>query len=51
MAYMCVLAPSHECDGCMECEDHKAEDYSNEDFERDSYRDEAYIRSIEKEDY
>ena len=20
MAYTCVLAPSHECDGCQECE-------------------------------
>lgn len=23
MAYMCVLAPSHECDGCQECEEDK----------------------------
>jgi hypothetical protein len=30
MAYMCVLAPSHECDGCQECEqgyDEKYDDY------------------------
>lgn len=30
MAYMCVLACNHECDGCQECEqgyDEKYDDY------------------------
>ena len=50
MAYMCVLAPSRECDGCQECEEHE-EEYDNSDFDRDYERDEAYIRFLEKEDY
>lgn len=25
MAYMCVLAPSKECDGCRECEEQEQE--------------------------
>jgi len=31
MAYMCVLAPSRECDGCEECEDRRQDDYEDED--------------------
>lgn len=50
MAYMCVLAPSRECDGCQECEEHE-EEYDNSDFEYEHERDEAYIRFLEKEDY
>ena len=50
MAYMCVLAPSHECDGCQECEEHE-EEYDNSDFERDYERDEAYISYLEREGY
>ena len=50
MAYMCVLAPSQECDGCQECEEQKQE-YDNSDFERDYERDEAYISYLEREGY
>ena len=37
MAYRCILAPSRECDGCMECEDRQDYDprwdseYDNDD--------------------
>ena len=31
MAYMCVLAPSHECDGCQECEQGHNDKYDDHD--------------------
>ena len=45
MAYRCILAPSRECDGCMECEDRQDYDprwdseYDNDDeqIEREEY--------------
>lgn len=46
MAYMCVLAHSRECDGCMECED-RQEHYDNSDSEYENYRDEMYLRREE----
>lgn len=46
MAYMCVLAPSQECDGCEECED-RQEHYDNSDSEYENYRDEMYLRREE----
>ena len=48
MAYTCVLAPSHECDGCQECEDRKTEDDWDGDFDRK--RDDAYLRYLEREE-
>jgi len=54
MAYMCVLAPSHECDGCMECQEGYDEEFDLRwdddyaDFRRHYERDEAYIRSLEE---
>lgn len=50
MAYMCVLAHTKECDGCLECEQ-VAEEYDNSDFEHDYKRDEDFIRYIEREEY
>ena len=44
MAYMCVLACNHECDGCQECEGYNTErpdEDSWDDFLRDSERDNA----------
>jgi len=40
MAYMCVLACNHECDGCQECEhgyDERLDDYDElmEEIERE----------------
>lgn len=47
MAYMCVLAPSKECDGCEECEE-KEEAYDPRwDCEYD--HDEEYCRYCERE--
>lgn len=52
MAYMCVLAPSHECDGCQECEEKRMTKeewlWNKQEAEYDSYRDESYLRSIEE---
>ena len=48
MAYMCVLAPSHECDGCQECESTKRKYDPRWDAEYDN--DEAYTRYIEREE-
>lgn len=47
MAYTCVLAPSHECDGCQECEETKRDpDPWDEDYDRDD----DYCRYLESED-
>ena len=47
MAYTCVLAPSHECDGCQECEENENKYDPRWDCEYD--HDEDYVRSIERE--
>lgn len=47
MAYTCVLAPSHECDGCQECEQGARPD-ARWDCEYDN--DEDYCRFADKED-
>lgn len=36
MAYTCVLAPSHECDGCGECEEEKCPFDKRRDIEADN---------------
>ena len=47
MAYTCVLAPSHECDGCQECEQGKRPDPRwDEEYDHD----EEYTRFIEREE-
>ena len=48
MAYTCVLAPSHECDGCQECEETKTQYDRRWDCEYDN--DEEYCRYLEKEE-
>ena len=45
MAYTCVLAPSHECDGCQECEQ-----VNNRPDPWDYDEDEDYCRYVERED-
>ena len=47
MAYMCVLAPSRECDGCEECEEIKQEPDIWDVIEADN--DEEYCRFCERE--
>ena len=43
MAYMCVLAHSRECDGCMECEE-ISHDYDGfDETEADADREDAYF--------
>ena len=46
MAYMCVLAHSHECDGCGECEERKPDPYDYIEYDND----EEYCRQCERED-
>lgn len=47
MAYTCVLAPSHECDGCMECEENRrGPDPYDEDYDED----EEYCRYCDRLD-
>lgn len=48
MAYTCVLAPSHECDGCQECENTNSNYDHNWDVEYD--HDEEYTRYTEREE-
>lgn len=48
MAYMCVLASNHECDGCQECEDTNKQYDPRWDCEYD--HDEEYCRYLERED-
>lgn len=54
MAYTCVLAPSHECDGCQDCEDirksKEQQRWDKYEAEYNYYRDEAYIREEEQHD-
>ena len=47
MAYTCVLAPSHECDGCQECEQgNRPSKRWDEEYDND----EEYTRYIEREE-
>lgn len=52
MAYMCVLRPSHECDGCEECEEERKDKqnwlWEKQEEEYDYYRDEEYISYLER---
>lgn len=52
MAYTCVLAPSHECDGCGECDEERKTkaDWLEEKYEAeyDNYRDAEYERYCER---
>ena len=48
MAYTCVLAPSHECDGCQECE--QTNDKYDPRWDREYDNDEEYCRYLEKEE-
>ena len=54
MAYTCVLAPSHECDGCQECEnEHKSKAewlWEKQEAEYDSRRDSELLRKEESYD-
>jgi len=55
MAYMCVLAPSRECDGCEECKEYIPDEEYRRRWEKaeadyDSYRDEMFIREMEAQD-
>ena len=45
MAYPCVLAPSHECDGCQECEEKRPDPIWDRDYDED----EEYCRYVERE--
>lgn len=52
MAYMCVLAPSHECDGCQECEDKQNYEEDDWDGDYDKWRDDQLLNHLERrEDY
>ena len=56
MAYMCVLAPSHECDGCEACkEDMTDKEYMRRwvkmEEEYDNYREEEYMKEAERNGY
>ena len=56
MAYRCIMAPSHECDGCMECKEY--DEYRDEFEDRfldedpthdaDAWKEECYIRELER---
>lgn len=47
MAYTCVLVPSHECDGCQECEQgNRPSKRWDEEYDND----EEYTRYIEREE-
>lgn len=53
MAYMCVLRPSCECDGCEECEEQKKSKeelmrWDRYEDEYDKYRDDEYERFLER---
>ena len=48
MAYMCVLAPSMECNGCGTCQEDREIEYDNSDFEYEYARDDEYIREQEE---
>ena len=48
MAYMCVLAPSRECDGCEECEEIRDVPDIRWDVEADN--DEEYCKFCEREE-
>lgn len=52
MAYTCVLAPSHECDGCGECEERKQSRdewlWEKQEEEYDNYKDLEYERYLER---
>lgn len=48
MAYMCVLATNHECDGCQKCEDTNRNYDPRWDVEYD--HDEEYCRYLEREE-
>lgn len=48
MAYMCVFAPSRECDGCGECDEVKERPDSRWDVEAD--RDEEYCKYLDREE-
>ena len=53
MAYMCVLAPSHECDGCEECMEYQPDKeymrrWEKAEAEYDYYREEEFIREAER---
>lgn len=47
MAYMCVLAHSRECDGCMECEDNKRNYDDRWDHDYDYHKEDLYSRREE----
>lgn len=52
MAYMCVLAPSCECDGCQECEDIQINTDDDWDGDYDKWRDDQLLDHLERrEDY
>lgn len=48
MAYMCVLAPSRECDGCGECEENRDKPDKRWDLEADY--DDEYCRYCDREE-
>ena len=52
MAYMCVLRPSCECDGCEECEEERKSKeqwlWEKQEEEYDNYRDMEYERYLER---
>lgn len=55
MAYMCVLASNHECDGCQECEEPSfnrayAMRWDNPDHDYETRRDDEMIREEERYD-
>ena len=56
MAYMCILAPSQECDGCEACkEDMTDKEYMRRwvkmEEEYDNYREEEYMKEAERNGY
>ena len=50
MAYMCVLRPSNECDGCEECEEERTDSWLWDKYEEeyDYYKEEEYLREEER---
>ena len=48
MAYTCVFIPSHECDGCGECQEN--EDTRDPRWDKEYDNDEEYVRELERND-
>lgn len=46
MAYTCIYAPSHECDGCGECQEEKEQTYDPR-WDKEYDNDEEAIRREE----